>query len=473
MTVGQRIQYYRKLQGLSQEELGQKLLVSRQTVSLWENDQTLPTIDNLVRLKEIFGVTIDEILTEQSPEEPVVPQPLERYAFTYTAEEVEAVHNMMLSPMKRRAIIGAGLCALVGIVVAISGSSPGVAGFMLACALLCAISNGRAIKQARNAWKTTASRVTCGEYIYEIYEESISVSVLENGTMRTFERIPMSAIEHIWQYDRIIVLQALGRLFFLREEAMQEGTGLHAAHRNMPDTCKEKPKRDYLQKWSIALFVATLLCLHGALLGVALLSGANGMFVENMWTFFVLLPIPVASIVFGILLKKRGYKWKKNVIAGAIIAFFLTIYGSFTFIFSGVFDHSDRHILAVERYTGIDIPKQSFVSTQDWNWGEENDSQSPMYYTSEIHFEDVDIAEFEASMRRDSRWQPVMKTELKGLRPVLSTYREGCYTLMYNIDEREYNTVPTQSGTYHFLCIFYDMQENIMYIEEYSIEYVK
>ena len=65
MTVGQRIQHYRKLQGLSQEELGQKLLVSRQTVSLWENDQTLPTIDNLVRLKEIFGVSIDEILTEQ------------------------------------------------------------------------------------------------------------------------------------------------------------------------------------------------------------------------------------------------------------------------------------------------------------------------------------------------------------------------------------------------------------------------
>ena len=86
MTEGQRIQHYRKLQGLSQEELGQRLLVSRQTVSLWENDQTLPTIDNLVRLKEIFGVSLDEILTEQSVEqESVTPQPLESYVFTYTA----------------------------------------------------------------------------------------------------------------------------------------------------------------------------------------------------------------------------------------------------------------------------------------------------------------------------------------------------------------------------------------------------
>ncbi len=62
MTVGERIQKYRKELQLSQEELGNQLLVSRQTVSLWEKDQTAPTIDNLMRLKEIFGVSVDEIL---------------------------------------------------------------------------------------------------------------------------------------------------------------------------------------------------------------------------------------------------------------------------------------------------------------------------------------------------------------------------------------------------------------------------
>ena len=42
MTMGENIQKYRKERGLSQEELGNKLLVSRQTVSLWEKDQTVP-----------------------------------------------------------------------------------------------------------------------------------------------------------------------------------------------------------------------------------------------------------------------------------------------------------------------------------------------------------------------------------------------------------------------------------------------
>jgi len=62
MTVGESISKHRKELGISQETLGKTLLVSRQTVSLWEKDRTVPTIDNLIRLKDIFGVSVDEIL---------------------------------------------------------------------------------------------------------------------------------------------------------------------------------------------------------------------------------------------------------------------------------------------------------------------------------------------------------------------------------------------------------------------------
>ena len=57
MKVNEKIQYFRKKAGLSQDELGKRLLVSRQTVSLWEEGQTLPSLDNLTRLREIFEVS--------------------------------------------------------------------------------------------------------------------------------------------------------------------------------------------------------------------------------------------------------------------------------------------------------------------------------------------------------------------------------------------------------------------------------
>ena len=63
MSVGENILQLRKQQGLSQEALAEKMLVSRQTVSLWETDQTQPTLDNLMRLKDIFGVSVDYLLS--------------------------------------------------------------------------------------------------------------------------------------------------------------------------------------------------------------------------------------------------------------------------------------------------------------------------------------------------------------------------------------------------------------------------
>jgi len=53
----------RKNNGLSQEDLAKKLLVSRQTVSQWETDQTIPSVDNIYRLKEILNVSYQELFS--------------------------------------------------------------------------------------------------------------------------------------------------------------------------------------------------------------------------------------------------------------------------------------------------------------------------------------------------------------------------------------------------------------------------
>ena len=65
MSVGKNILNLRKSKGISQEGLADLLLVSRQTISQWENDQTLPSVDNFLRLKEIFGVSVDQMLNQE------------------------------------------------------------------------------------------------------------------------------------------------------------------------------------------------------------------------------------------------------------------------------------------------------------------------------------------------------------------------------------------------------------------------
>ena len=62
MTIGQRIAQKRKEQRLSQESLGEKLGVSRQSVYKWESDAALPEIDKLIAMSRLFAVTVGWLL---------------------------------------------------------------------------------------------------------------------------------------------------------------------------------------------------------------------------------------------------------------------------------------------------------------------------------------------------------------------------------------------------------------------------
>lgn len=68
MEVGKRIREYRKIYNLSQEQLAEKIFVSRQTVSNWENDKTYPDIQIIVSLSILFNVSLDELIREDLEE---------------------------------------------------------------------------------------------------------------------------------------------------------------------------------------------------------------------------------------------------------------------------------------------------------------------------------------------------------------------------------------------------------------------
>ena len=62
MELGQRLKNYRNNAGMNQEELAEKLYVSRQTISSWENDKSYPDIHSLLMLSDLFHVSLDELV---------------------------------------------------------------------------------------------------------------------------------------------------------------------------------------------------------------------------------------------------------------------------------------------------------------------------------------------------------------------------------------------------------------------------
>lgn len=67
MNMADRIQYLRKTKGISQEELADKIGVSRQAISKWESEQSTPDLERIIIMSDYFGVTTDYILKGIEP----------------------------------------------------------------------------------------------------------------------------------------------------------------------------------------------------------------------------------------------------------------------------------------------------------------------------------------------------------------------------------------------------------------------
>lgn len=76
MNLGQRIYELRTQKNLSQGDLAEALDVSRQSISKWETGSSVPELDKLIKLSQLFGVTLDELILDKQPEAaPPPPEP--------------------------------------------------------------------------------------------------------------------------------------------------------------------------------------------------------------------------------------------------------------------------------------------------------------------------------------------------------------------------------------------------------------
>ena len=91
MKIAEEICRLRSAAGMSQEELAAKLEVSRQSVSKWETGASIPDVEKLIKMAELFGVTLDELVTGRRPEPVEVPSMMTPGKILALALEIVAV----------------------------------------------------------------------------------------------------------------------------------------------------------------------------------------------------------------------------------------------------------------------------------------------------------------------------------------------------------------------------------------------
>ncbi len=110
MTLAEKILSLRTQRGMSQDDLAEKMEVSRQSVSKWETAQSTPDLDKIIKLADLFGVSVDQLVREgERPQPPEPPQP----------QTVYVERRQELSPLQK-----------LGVVMEASGAALAVIGLM-------------------------------------------------------------------------------------------------------------------------------------------------------------------------------------------------------------------------------------------------------------------------------------------------------------------------------------------------------
>ena len=133
MSLAEKILELRTGQNLSQGDLAEKLEVSRQSVSKWETGQAVPELDKIIKLADLFGVSVDELVRDG--ERPQPPEPPEAKVIYVEREKRGLTPIQTLGVIVEVTGVGLSLVGLMGAPVLIL---PGAALVVLGLPLLLA-----------------------------------------------------------------------------------------------------------------------------------------------------------------------------------------------------------------------------------------------------------------------------------------------------------------------------------------------
>ena len=235
-------------------------------------------------------------------------------------------------------------------------------------------------------------------------------------------------------------------------------------------------KRVLLNVFSIILTVLAIASIFISLIVCDIYSVAiHPVVFTKGWLVGVSLPLPIASLVFGLYTKKKGYAFYKNIVVGIIFTFFVSVFTIlFTILCVDDATHDDSAILRVEQSTSIDLPQHQYVSTYVDEESTKENLRVREKYHSTVYFDEETAEKFESELINDERWlKENTPNDLLGSMNAMRYDNSEEYNLIYNVTTGELNTPPNVSGEYDFIQMLYDIETNELEIYEYTLVYNK
>lgn len=491
MKLGDRISKRRKEKGISQEQLAGIMNVSRQSVSLWENNQTIPTMEKLLQLSDVLGVSVNYLVGNESNfEEDVLP--IARAKTLFDMELIEETLVAFLKKMRTSTIVLSFVLGIVALVLLLNRSSIKfinlVIIFVFESVLLTRFYFVK--KKLRDSVFRDFQRDQNKEYEFDFYNDFVNISI---KSQKTDSKIKLSYkdFSKVIESENYYFLVDNGRYFPVSKSSLQGNPdSLRSLFRNNANSYESPVEKidnrtsqmsfknlGRLKIFSTLFFVLSFFTLPIALIVVSIYSQflpsySGFSFVENLWIMIIALPLPVASIITGLIMNKNALKGMKNIVVGAIMGGLLIVYSSFPLIFGSHISHDYKYVDDLEEIIDFELPDKGLITTQNFTNTSSIDSAATEYMSDVSFSEDEEIVAFENRLKSSRLWTNNVDTKNIGMLSTIASFFISNYNhfMIYNVDLDIYNQLPASSGTYHMFFLAYDSSNNTMKIIEYFIE---
>lgn len=472
MSIGETIYKYRKQAGLSQEELAYKMNITRQSVSLWETDQTVPSLESLKLLSEIFAVSLDElcgspakVVEAAPPQTPKKEESLVCVQTKYTPELVKRINRISAAKFYIIYIVAIILSVFMGISIILSDTDNAaliipIFLVILFAALLIRISF-LLKKRTAEFFELCPNGVVTVNFFQDYFEiESTSDNTNSKATIR------YSDIKKVINAEKCILIYYGNTVVPIEKNQPDTNYDLVLKLLNVSSD-KRASQNNKIKALLLTMFVLSLLSIFMALFAVAISVSLSPLpdfpfnMPERMWVFFIFIPLPLASAVLGFIFLAKNYKCKKNIIAGIIMCALLAIYGSFTFIFADSTLHDFGYVHELEQIVSIDLPDSGYISRAI-----NTDSTTNSF--AMIKFDDAN--EISDIVSNDKRFASNMNSIPANFidmyyTTITSDYH---YFMIFDVTSNKVNVIPnSQSGEHRFLFIAYNKDKNILFVLDF------
>lgn len=253
-------------------------------------------------------------------------EPKEVYNFTYSEAELKEVYKRTTRAKTIFFCIGIYIILANIFAAIVEKQTPSLIYYWAILGVLFITVSLLVIRKDSKIIKQSMQRVLSSEYTFKVFDGYFTATVDCAGEIKEY-KVDFDKITKVISKEKLIIVIFEKRIYIIKKEGLPSNSPLlHLAYiKKMHFDSKKATGTKKIV--STVLFVLTLLSLHGSLI-LSLIFTGNMTNPQGLpWGFAAAMPVPLASIIFGLYLKKKGYSnYKKNTIAGTIVLFLLLMF---------------------------------------------------------------------------------------------------------------------------------------------------